>query len=83
MKTIDTGGLCPTFTPDPKVLMTLPSMAVTEIREGHAITDITKRPFLASNTGNKIWPDYKLTMSSDWLPFVWTPPDFPKSLMGK
>lgn len=83
IKTIDTGGLCPTFSPDPKVLMTLPSMAVTDIRNGHAITDLSKRPFLASNTGNKIWPDYKLTMSSDWLPYVWTPPDFPRSLMGK
>jgi hypothetical protein len=83
MKTIDSGGLCPTFTPDPKVLMTLPSMAVTDIKNGHMITDLNKRPFLASNTGNKIWPDYNLKMSANWLPFVWTPPDFPKALMGK
>jgi len=83
MKVIDTGGLCPTFTPDPNVLMTLPSMAVTEIRDGHAITDIQKRPFLVATSGNKIWPDYKVVISEDWQPFTWTPPEFPRNLMGK
>jgi len=71
---IDTGGLFPTYDPDPNVLMTWPVGCLVKINDqGYYEFDHTQDPWF-SFTGVKVYPGLKITVTPEWKDWVWFPP---------
>ena len=69
---LDTGGIMPTYYPDPKYFMTLPGWTICDIRGGHIITNM---PWVMVGK-TKVYPDLTVKVADDWTDKVWFPPDW-------
>jgi hypothetical protein len=71
---IDTGGLMPTFYPDPDILVTWGCMKITDIHNGHIITN-EESPWLSVGA-TKVYPTMKVTFPPEWQDKIWIAPDW-------
>jgi len=80
MEVLDTGGLMPTYYPDPKVFMTWPAFVEVEITDnGELVCDPYKRPWIAMGA-SRVYPDYKPRFAPEWLDRIYFAPPMPPEL---
>ena len=69
---IESGGLLPVFYPDPEVFMTWPCLRITDIRNGHIITDPESQWIGFGKT--VVYPNLNITFAEGenvWFPPAW------------
>lgn len=71
---VDTGGLLPTYYPDPEIFNTWPCFRVADISDGHIITT-EDHPWIGIG-GTKVYPNFNVTYTEEYQEKVWLAPSW-------